>query len=511
MSALEGSSRTVIVTGAVLLLVGVAGGYWLAHSRMVAPLAASDKAGDGNRKVLYWHDPMVPNARFDKPGKSPFMDMQLVPVYADEADEDGGVRVAANVAQSLGIRMGKVEKASVQPRLRAVGAVAFNDQLQEVVAARVEGVVTRLFVHAPFEQVRRGQPLAELTSPAWIEGQQEYLSLLEAQSEAGRGLRAAARERLLAIGVPEATIQQIESRRAVKGSTTLVAPIDGVISELGVREGTATAPGMPLFRINGLESVWVNARIPEAQRALAAVGSRVEATAVAWPGVKFPGKLVAIQPQVEADSRTITARVLLENADRRLAPGMFVSVEILAVAQGPQLVVPDEAVIATGRRTVVITANDKGMFNVVPVTVGASQDGHTVVLGGLEEGQAIVLSGQFLIDSEASLKSTVARLEESRNEPQSAGGSSMAAEPAAHLAEGTVQSLTADGIIIAHGPVPSLKWPGMTMGFKAPVAGIPADVMVGDRVSFSFVESQGDYRITGITKIARGGATEPRP
>jgi Cu(I)/Ag(I) efflux system membrane fusion protein len=190
---------------------------------------------------------------------------------------------------------------------------------------------------------------------------------------------------------------------------------------------------------------------------------------------------------------------------------MFVSVEILAAAQGPQLVGPDEAVIATGQRSVVITTNDKGMFNVVPVTAGASQDGHTIVLGGLEEGQAIVLSGQFLIDSEASLKSTVSRLGESRTEPQSSGGRSMAAEPAAHLAEGTVQSLTADGITIAHGPVPSLKWPGMTMGFKAPVAGIPADVMVGDRVSFSFVESQGDYRITGITKIARGGATEPRP
>jgi Cu(I)/Ag(I) efflux system membrane fusion protein len=409
MSASRLSTRGAFILGAVLLLVGIAGGYWMApHRPSSSALRAMEPAG---RKVLYWHDPMVPATRFDKPGKSPFMDMQLVPVYADEADTDSGVSVAANVTQSLGIRMGKVERVNVQPRFSAVGAVAFNDQLLEVVGARAEGVVTRLFVHAPFEQVRRGQALAEVTSPAWIEAQQEYLSLQDAQSEAGRGLRGAARERLRAIGIPESSIRQLESQREVSSTTTLVAPIDGVIIELGVREGAAIEPGMPMFRINGLESVWVNARIPEAQRALAIVGSKTQATAVAWPGIKFPGKLIAIQPQVESESRTIAGRVLLENADRRLAPGMFVSVDIVAAGQGPQLVVPDEAVIATGQRSVVITADAKGMFSVAPVTTGASQDGRTVVLEGLKEGQTIVLSGQFLIDSEASLKSTVGRLE----------------------------------------------------------------------------------------------------
>jgi Cu(I)/Ag(I) efflux system membrane fusion protein len=444
---------------------------------------------------------MVPNARFDKPGKSPFMDMQLVPVYADEVGPDAGVSVSASVTQSLGIRMGKVEKVSIQPKLQAVGAVAFNDQLLEVVAARAEGVVTRLYVHAPFEPVRRDQTLAEVTSPTWLEAQQEYLSLLDAQSEAGRGLRSAARERLRVIGVPEAAIQQIESKHSISGSTVLVAPIDGVISELSVREGTAISPGMPLFRINGLESVWVNARIPEAQRALAVVGSQVEASAVAWPGVKFKGKLIAIQPQVEMDSRTITARVLLENADRKLAPGMFVSADIVAAAQGPQLVVPDEAVIATGQRNVVITADAKGMFGVAHVMTGASQDGRTVIMEGLKEGQAIVLSGQFLIDSEASLKSTVARLETPQAAQQTSEASADNTQPDAHLAEGSIMSITAGVITIEHGPIPSLQWPGMTMGFRAPANGLPKSLKVGDRVSFSFVEAQGVYRITGITKL----------
>lgn len=502
------STRVGIFIGAGLVLAGIAGGYWMARHRDFATTSMPTETG--GRKVLYWHDPMVPNARFDKPGKSPFMDMQLAPVYADQAGADSGVSVSSNVTQSLGIRMGKVEKVSVQPKLKAVGAVAFSDQLLDVVAARVEGVVTRLYVHAPFEQVSRGQPLAEVTSPAWIEAQQEYLSLLEAQSEAGRALRAAARERLRVIGVPEASIQQIESKHAVSGATTLVAPIEGVITELSVREGTAITPGMSLFRINGLSSVWVNARIPESQRALAVVGSQVEAAAVAWPGVKFPGKLIAIQSQVETESRTITARILLQNADRRLAPGMFVSVGIVAAGQGPQLVVPDEAVIATGERTVVVTADAKGMFSVAAVTTGASQDGRTVILEGLKEGQAIVLSGQFLIDSEASLKSTVGRLETSQSAQQSAAPAS-SAEPVTHLAEGTIKAMTAGVITITHGPVPSMQWPGMTMGFRPPANGAPKGLQVGDRVSFSFVESRGTYQLVGITKLEPGHAAEHGP
>jgi Cu(I)/Ag(I) efflux system membrane fusion protein len=267
---------------------------------------------------------------------------------------------------------------------------------------------------------------------------------------------------------------------------------------------------MPLFRISGLESVWVNARIPEAQRSLAVVGSQVEAKAVAWPGLQFAGKLIAVQPQVDADSRTVTARILLPNREQRLAPGMFVTLDIVAAEQRPQLVVPDEAVITTGERNVVITADAKGMFTVAPVIAGASQDGHTVIMEGLKEGQAIVLSGQFLIDSEASLKSTVARLEAT---PSAEASTAPAAstEPAAHLAEGTIKSITGGVVTISHGPVPSMQWPAMTMGFRAPASGVPKDLMVGDRVSFSFVEAKGVYQITGITRLEQGGAMDHHP
>jgi Cu(I)/Ag(I) efflux system membrane fusion protein len=392
----------------VLVSVAGAGGYWianyLAHDK-------TDAAPAGDRKVLYWHDPMVPNARFDKPGKSPFMDMQLVPVYADEAVPDSGIRVAPNVTQSLGIRIGKVEKSTTQRKLSVVGSLVFNDQLVEVVPARVEGYVTRLFVRSPLERVRRGQALAEIQAPAWLEAQQEYLSLLEAQSESGRSLRSAARERLKVLGVPEATIRRIESQRAPVATTTIVSPMNGVVSELGVREGAAFMPGAPLFRINGLETIWANARVPEAQLSMVAPGSEVAATATAWPGHTFKGKVIALLPQVDSDTRTSTARIVLDNEDGKLSPGMFVTLDVLAPQTQAQLVVPSESVITTGTRSVVITANDDGTFGVAEVSVGAEQDGKVAILKGLNEGQSIVLSGQFLIDSEANLKSGVSRLE----------------------------------------------------------------------------------------------------
>ena len=502
------TSKQWLLAVVILVLLAGAGGYWIANYRAHDVSAA---VGSGDRKVLYWHDPMVPGARFDKPGKSPFMDMQLVPVYADEAGANPGVRIAANVTQSLGVRIGKVEKTTLQRKLTVVGSLVFNDQLVEVVPARVEGYVTRLFVRAPLETVRRGQPLAEIQAPAWLEAQQEYLSLLEAQSESGRSLRAAARERLHVLGVPEATIRRIETQRKTAATTTIVSPIDGVVSELGVREGAGFTPGAPLFRINGLQTVWVNARIPEAQLSLVSLGSEVMATATAWPGVAFKGKVIALLPQVDADTRTSTARIVLDNKGEKLSPGMFVSLELMAPESEAQLMIPSEAVITTGTRSVVITANDDGAFGVAVVSVGAEQDGKTAILSGLNEGQSIVLSGQFLIDSEASLKSAVSRLD---TPPPAMAAEPMKAQaaPGSHTAEGTITAIGADSISLDHGAVASLNWPPMTMGFALPNSAMAKDLKVGDRVTFIFTQVEGGFRIETISKLDdKAMPKEPAP
>src|SRR6266850_436047 len=420
--------RHFVLALAAVAILGVAGYglYWVGMNRgmkmadpapgVTATAAAGAQQANASdpttgKKVLYWHDPMVPGQKFDKPGKSPFMDMPLEPVYADEAGADAGVTVSSTAAQNLGIRVGKVEKKMLDVRVRAVGSVAFDERLLELVQPRVSGYVTRLAVKAPLERVHRGETLAVILAPEWSQAEQDYLGLLDANSERAQGLREAARQRLIVLGVPEATIKAVESTRTLADETTLAAPIDGVVTELGVREGAAFMAGTTLFRLNGLATVWVNAQIPESKLAAAQDTSTVTATATAWPGETFHGRVIALLPDVDPQTRTLTARVAMDNADRRLSPGMFVTVEFTPKATEAQLVVPTEAVITTGERDVVITRDANGRFHVVDVTLGPEQDGQTVVRSGLDEGQSIVLSGQFLIDSEANLKSTVNRLE----------------------------------------------------------------------------------------------------
>jgi len=497
---------------AAVLLLGVIAGYWIGR-RDTAPAdtkaTADAEPGEGERRVLYWYDPMVPNVRFDKPGKSPFMDMQLVPKYADETG--GSVRVAPAVMQSLGIRIGKVEKTTLESRLDAVGSVAFDERLLELVQARVEGYVTRLYVKAPLVKVRRGEPLAEILSPDWLAAQEEYLALLAAQSERGRAIRDAARARLGVLGVPEATIRAIERDRKTRPTTTVVAPIDGVVTELPVREGSAFMPGALLFRINGLGTVWANAQIPEAQVSRVPPGSSVTARATAWPGAKFEGRVIALLPDVDRETRTLTARVALDNPEGRLAPGMYVALEFAGRPGEPQLVVPSEAVIMTGERSVVIVAREDGGFDVVDVQIGTEADGKTTILSGLEEGQRVVLSGQFLIDSEANLRAAVNRLEAGADTVASIRAASEEGAPMLHLAQGTVREIREDRITIAHGPVPSLDWPAMTLGFKAPAGGPPQDLKVGDRVRFSFSQSEEGFQIERIAKLGEPTAEEQQP
>jgi Cu(I)/Ag(I) efflux system membrane fusion protein len=406
------NNRIWMLVVAAALAAGTLGGYLFASRHRGATTEAADKHPDANqeRRVLYWQDPMVPGHKFDKPGKSPFMDMDLVPVYADDVD-DGGVRISPAMSQNLGIRLGTVEKMQLRPQLHAVGNITFDERLLEVVQARVTGYVTRLYVKAPLERVRRGQPLAEILAPEWVAAQQEYLALLDAKSESAALIRDAARQRLVVLGVPEATIRAIDADRKTHPTTTMVAPIDGVVTELAVREGSTFMAGAPLFRINGLASVWVHAQVPESQVSIVSKGATATAHATGWPGQTFEGEVVALLPEVDPATRTLSARVALDNPRDLLAPGMYVSLEFKGTLGEPQLVVPSEAVIMTGERSVVIVAREGGGFDVANVTIGADAEGKTTILSGLDEGQSVVLSGQFLIDSEASLRSAVSRLE----------------------------------------------------------------------------------------------------
>jgi Cu(I)/Ag(I) efflux system membrane fusion protein len=338
------------------------------------------------------------------------MNMPLEPVYADESSAGPEVSIDPRVAQNLGIRVAKAEKAALQARLHAAGSVAFDERLTAVVQARVDGYATRLRVKAPLESVRRGQALVDIVAPEWLAAETEYLALLDASTDRARSVRDAARQRLIVLGVPEIEIRKIERDRKTPAATTVYSPAGGVVTELSVREGAAFAAGAPLFRINGLDTIWIDARLPEVQAGMLAPGTTAEVRASAWPGASFTGRVIALLPELDPATRTIPVRVEVRNAERRLAPGMFVTLDFRMPSSEPQLAVPTEAVIVTGTRNVVIVAVQGG-FDVREVVTGAEADGKTAIISGLSEGEAVVLSGQFLIDSEASLKSAVTRLE----------------------------------------------------------------------------------------------------
>lgn len=442
------------------------------------------------RRVLYWHDPMVPGPKFDKPGKSPFMDMQLVPVYADEA-AGSGVTVNQGVAQNLGIRTALVRKGDVSTSVEAVGMVTQNERATEVVQTRVTGYIEKLQVRAVLDPVRKGQPLATLYVPDWAAALEEYLGVRRAQ--AGPALVDAARARLRLLSIPDDVVTRSEQSGTAQTRFTLTAPTSGVVVELGARNGAMVSPGTTLFRISDLSSVWVMADVPESLASQFRVGTVAEVRVVGV-GDLFAGKLSAILPDIDPTTRTLKARVELRNPGLVLKPGMFARVIFKSSAAQRALLIPQEAVIATGKRHVVIVAGDGGKYSPIEVQLGRESGGDVEVKSGLLEGQRVVSSGQFLLDSEASLKSGLNRLE----------ASAPAAAPAHHSGEGRIEAIDKDELTISHGPIPSLKWGTMTMPFKNPKEGLPKDLKVGARVRFEFVQQGDDYVLQSVTPAPAG-------
>lgn len=488
-----------ILAGAVIAVVAYQlGTRQTAMSPLVsAPALASTPNAQldpkSGRPVLYWHDPMVPGTKFDKPGKSPFMDMQLVPVYADEG-AGLSVKVNSGVAQNLGIRTALVRKADLSAILDAVGVVTQNERATEVVQSRVTGYIEKLHVRAVLDPVRKGQHLATLFAPDWAAALEEYLGVRRAQ--AGPALVDAARARLRLLSIPDSVVASSEQSGTAQTRFTLTAPTSGVVSELGVREGAMVSPGMTLFRISDLSVVWVMADVPESLASQVRVGTDAEVRAVGT-GDAFIGKVSAILPDVDPATRTLKARVELRNPGLVLKPGMFARVTFKSTANQQALLIPQEAVIATGKRNVVIVAGEAGKYSPTEVQLGRVSGDDVEVKSGLLEGQRIVSSGQFLLDSEASLKSGLNRLEASTS-------AAAPTEPVHHLGEGRIEAIDKDELTISHGPIASLKWGAMTMPFKGPKGGLPKDLKVGARVQFEFVQQGDDYVLQSVNPAPAG-------
>nr|WP_219737065.1 efflux RND transporter periplasmic adaptor subunit [Pseudomonas koreensis] len=394
------------------LAVGVGGGYGLAYQRMNG-VAASAPAPSTEPKALYWYDPMYPQQKFDKPGKSPFMDMQLVPRYASGGEGSASVSIDPGLSQNLGVRVAPVSRGAFTSSFDVSGVLAFNERDVAVIQARTNGFVERVYARAPGDVLTAGAALADILVPEWTAAQSEFLAL---RRSGDADLIAAARQRLRLTGMPSSLIAQVERSGKVQSELTVTSPLGGVLQALDVRAGMAVATGETLARVNGLSSVWLAVAVPESQTGSVAVGQAVEVRLPAFPGGVFNGAVSAILPDTNPDSRTLRVRVELANADGRLRPGMTAQVRLKRSTGQSQLWVPSEAVIRTGKRALVMLAEDAGHYRPVEVRLGQESAGRTVILDGLAEGQSVVTSGQFLLDSEASLKGIIAEpLETSGN------------------------------------------------------------------------------------------------
>ena len=455
---------------------------------------AGIKAGDidpvTGQKILFYQDPMVPGNKFETPGKSPYMDMMLVPVYkgsagGESATDEPGVSINSRLQQNIGIRTALVTKQDIATQVTAVGAIAWNEREEVNVQARALGYVEKLFVKATLEQVNKGQPLLAIYVPDWVAVQEEFLALNNMQGEGLDELIAASIARMRQVGMSEAQIRQVKSTGRLQTQLIITAPIDGVVTELVAREGMTISTGSTLMRINGLDPVWANAEVPESQIALLNPGDPITASSPAFPGKQFKGQIQRLLPEVNPITRTLKARVVLDNPQGELAPGMFVNMQLAGKQINDALMVPTEALIRTGKRTLIMLALDNGSFRPVEVITGRVTDDKTQIQQGLQEGERVVVSGQFLVDSEASLRGVEARLsDDNTSKADDHSMSEMTMET--HQTEAQIEAINGQILTLTHPDIPTLEWPGMTMDFELSSSLNPDELTVGEQIEIAF-------------------------
>ncbi|KHT28336.1 efflux RND transporter periplasmic adaptor subunit [Pectobacterium carotovorum] len=453
-----------------------AGGVGYLVGKQQTPLSPS--AAEPERAVLYWYDPMVPDKRFDKPGKSPFMDMELVPRYADDVQEEGGVIVSARQQQNLGVRTTRAEMRELTDRTTGYGTVALNERGLHTLVAPSGGIVQKLTVNALQQQVKKGETLATLWNPTWAAAQREYLAVKQLGDDM---LTQSARQRLALLFMPEAIIRQVERSGKPQDRIAITAPENGYVNKLEVRQGMQLSPAQPLFELASLNPVWVDVDYPEAQAAQLTIGSDISATSRAWPDKTFHGKVSELLPILDSTTRTLKARVVLDNPQQQLKPGMYLTVQLSHAQAQPRLAIPQEALLVSGSQNRVLLSDGNGHFTPRNVTAGATLGDWVEIIDGLKAGDNVVTSGQFLIDSEASLRSALPQFDAETSE-----NPATPTAPAGYRTQGVIRAINGNQATIEHEAVPALNWSPMTMDFTLPSSGLPQGVGIGSTVSFQF-------------------------
>ncbi len=481
------SFKTVAV-----LLVGVVLG---ATAMRFWPSDASDggESASGERKPLYWVAPMDPNYKRDKPGKSP-MGMDLIPVYPEDLaggnDSPGTVKISPDVVNNLGVRTAPVQSIRMVDTIQTVGHVEYAEDRLEHVHSRVSGWVEKLHVRAEGDPVKKGQPLYEIYSPELVNAQEEYLLALQRGNQA---LIAAARDRLKALELSDRTIARLKKTRKVSQRVTMYAPAGGIVLKLGIREGFFVKPAMTMLSIGTLDEVWVQTEVYQRQADLVQAGDPVTVATDFLPGEQFSGVVDYVYPALDPKTRTLPVRVKLANPDYRLKPNMYMDVRIEPQAAAKEtLAVPREAVIRTGTMDRVVLALGDGKFKSVKVRLGRVNVDWAEILEGLEKGDRVVTSAQFLLDSESSVNSDFVRMHhDGEGEP----------EPTEVWVEARVESVMADHgmLTLTHQAIPEWEWPEMTMDFNTADGVDLSGVKPGMNIHVQIRKDEdGNYPIVGI-------------
>ncbi len=408
--------KKAIITGVVAMSMGAIIGFNLSdQEEQSAEINSAEK-----KEVLYWIAPMDPNYRRDEPGKSP-MGMDLIPVYEEGSDEEhgiGAIKISPDVVHNLGVQIAEVQTGVIHSEIKTVGYVKYDEEQLKHIHPRVEGWVEKLHIKASGDPVKKDQPLYELYSPQLVNAQEEYLLALNRNN---KSLIKAAENRLKALQISNAFIEQLKQHRKVTHAITFYAPQGGVVDNLNVREGFYVKPGTTLMSIGKLDKVWVEVEIFARQASLVKEGLPVSMTLDYLLGKQWLGEVDYVYPSIDPKTRTLRVRLRFNNQDRILKPNMFAEVKIFADSKKQFLLVPNEAVIRTGTRNVVVLALGKGYFKSVAVELGVSDKNYIAITAGLKAGDQIVVSAQFLLDSESSKTSDFKRMHHAKDEVRAAG------------------------------------------------------------------------------------------
>lgn len=446
----------------------------------------------GAAKPLYWVAPMDPDYRRPGPGKSP-MGMDLIPVYEAPAAGPGEVVIAPHVEQNLGVRTELAAVRSLEARIRTVGYVGYDEDRLVHLHPRVAGWIETLHVKAEGDPVRAGQPLYSLYSPELVNAQED---LLLALNRGEPRLIESAKSRLRALKLSESTIAELVSRRKVMQTVTYHAPQSGVVEKLAVREGFYVQPDTTLFSIGALDTVWVEADVFARQADRVQLDLPVELRVPHLPGRTFAGRIAYVYPVLDPLTRTLKVRVRIDNAAGLLKPNMFAELVIDGDAGAPALAVPRAAVIRTGVQDRVVRALGQGRFKSVAVRVGRSDGHYLEILEGLQAGDPVVVSAQFLLDSESAKTSDFLRM--SPPEPDNEAE-----------VEGLINSVDgpARRVNISRGPVPKWNRAPATLDFRVdPSVAIDA-LAPGQQIRFRFRALNGEFTLLEIIPAAPQPAT----